>query len=111
MCYANLMSTATTVPHEFRREVSPGRAAILEAASRLLDLYYQYCPESCGSRLRRWWMQIHPIQLLGYRHEARLDADAPRKIDALSRGIESDCGHTLYYDLFRGSVINLKIPL
>lgn len=33
MCYANLMSAATTVPYEFRREVSPGRAAIPEATS------------------------------------------------------------------------------
>lgn len=105
MCYANLMSAATTIPYEFRREVSPGRAAIPEAASRLLDLHHQYRPESSGSGLRRRWMQVHQIQLFGHRHEARLDADASRKTDTLSRGIASDCGHTLHHDLFRRSVI------
>lgn len=99
------MSAATTVPHEFRREISPGRAAIPEAASRLLDLHHQYRSESSGSRLRRWWMQVHPIQLLGHRHKARMDADASWKIDPLSRRIASDRGHTLHHDLFRGSVI------
>lgn len=99
------MSAATTVPHEFRREISPGRAAIPEAASRLLDLHHQYRSESSGNRLRGWWMQIHPIQLLGHRHKARMDADASWKIDPLSRRIASDRGHTLHHDLFRGSVI------
>lgn len=99
------MSAATTVPHEFRREISPGRAAIPEAASRLLDLHHQYRSESSGSRLRGWWMQVHPIQLLGHRHKARMDADASWKIDPLSRRIASDRGHTLHHDLFRGSVI------
>lgn len=99
------MSAATTVPHEFRREISPGRAAIPEAASRLFDLHHQCRSESSGSRLRGWWMQIHPIQLLGHRHKARMDADASWKIDPLSRRIASDRGHTLHHDLFRGSVI------
>lgn len=99
------MSAATTIPHEFRREVSPGRAAVSEAASRLFDLHYQSRPESSGSGLRRWWMQVHPIQLLGHRHEARLAADAPWKTDALSRGTASDRGHTLHHDFFRRSVI------
>lgn len=50
-------------------------------------------------------MQVHPIQLLGHRHKARLDADASRKTDTLSRGIASDRGHALHHDFFRGSVI------
>lgn len=83
-CHANLMSAAATVPYEFRREISSGRTAISEATSRFLDLYYQYRSESSGHRLRGWRMQVHPIQLLGHRHEARLDADASRKIDTLS---------------------------
>jgi len=105
------MSTATTIPHEFRREVSSGRAAIPETASRLFDLHHQYRPESSGSGLRGRWMQIHPIQLLGHRHEARLDADASWKTNTLSRGITSDGGHTLHHDLFCGSVINLIVNL
>jgi len=54
------MSTATTISHEFRREVSSGRAAIPEAASWLLDLHHQCRPESSGSGLRGRWMQVHP---------------------------------------------------
>lgn len=50
-------------------------------------------------------MQVHPIQLLSHRYEARLDADAPWKTDTLSRGTASDRGHALHYDLFRRSVI------
>lgn len=37
--YINLMSAAAAVAHEFRREVSPGRAAVLETASRFFDLH------------------------------------------------------------------------
>lgn len=99
------MSAATTVPHEFRREVPSGRATIPEAASRLVDLHHQYRPESSGSGLRGRWMQVHPVQLLGHGHEARLDADASWKTDALSRRIASDRGHTLHHDLFCGPVI------
>lgn len=99
------MSAATTIPHEFRREVSSGRAAIPEAASRFLDLHHQYRPESSGGGLRGRRMQVHPIQLFGRRHEARLDADASRKTDTLSRGIASDRGHALHHDFFRRSVI------
>lgn len=105
MCFVNLMSAATTIPYELCREISPGRATILEATSRFLDLHHQYRPESSGRRLRGRWMQVHPIQLLGYRHKARLGADASRKTNTLSRGIASDSGHTLHHDLFCGSVI------
>lgn len=98
------MSTATAIAYEFRREVSPGRAAIFEATSRFLDVHHQYRPESSGSGVQGRWMQVHPIQLLGHRYEARLDVDASRKIDTLSRGIASDRRHTLHYDFFRGSV-------
>lgn len=105
------MSTATAVAYEFRRKIPPGRAAILAATSRLLDLYHQHRLEPGGCGLRGWWMQIHPIQLLRHRHEARLDADASRKIDALSRGIASNRGHALHYDLLRGSVMGLIVHM
>lgn len=98
-------STAAAVAHELRREVSSGRAAVLETAPRLVNLHHQHRPESSGSRLRGRRMQVHPIQLFSHRHEARLDADAPWKTDALSRGTASDLGHALHYDLLRGPVI------
>lgn len=95
------MSAAAAVAHEFRREVSPGRAAVLETASRFFDLHDQHRLESSRSGLRRWWMQVHPIQLFGHRHKARLDANASWKTDALSRRAARDRGHTLHYDLLR----------
>lgn len=53
-------------------------------------------------------MQIHPIQLLGHRHETRLDVGASWKTHTLSRGFASDRRHTLHHDLFRGSVIESR---
>lgn len=97
--------TAATIAHELRREISTGRTAVLEAAPRLVNLHHQYRPEPSGSRLRGRRMQVHPIQLFSHRHEARLDADAPWKADALSRGTASDHGHALHYDLLRRSMI------
>lgn len=105
LCHINFPSTATAIAHELRREISTGRAAVLEATPRLVNLHHQHRPEPSGNRLRGRRMQVHPIQLLSHRHEARLDADAPWKIDALSRGTASDCGHALHYDLLRRSVI------
>lgn len=49
--YINLMSPAAAVAHEFRREVSTGRAAVLEAASRFFDLHHQHRLESSGGGL------------------------------------------------------------
>lgn len=105
LCHINFPSTAAAIAHELRREISTGRAAVLEATPRLVNLHHQHRPEPSGNRLRGRRMQVHPIQLLSHRHEARLDADAPWKTDALSRGTASDCGHALHYDLFRRSVI------
>lgn len=105
LCHINFSSTAATIAHEFRREISTGRAALLEAAPRLVNLHHQHRPEPSGSRLRGRRMQVYPIQLFSHRHEARLDADAPWKTDALSRGTASDHGHALHYDLLHRSVI------